>query len=101
MTFAPLQAWADRQKNAPALVQGEFEFVEDRVGRYWDCCTLVTNDGKLNTASFAQIFRNSRLRPHERRMHEDQEKQNPPYRASPPAKAPSGRSVISKTISPP
>ena len=45
------------KKNAPALVQGEFEFVEDRVGRCWDCCARVTNDGKLNTASFAQIYR--------------------------------------------
>ena len=48
---------ADRQKNAPALVQGEFEFVDDRVGRCWDCSALVTNDGKLNAASFAQIYR--------------------------------------------
>lgn len=45
------------KKNAPALVQGEFEFVEDRVGRCWDCCALVTNDRKLNAASFAQIYR--------------------------------------------
>ena len=45
------------KKNAPELVQGEFEFAEDRAGKYWDCCALVTNDGKLNTASFAQIYR--------------------------------------------
>lgn len=25
--------------------------------KYWDCCALVTDDGKLNTASFAQIYR--------------------------------------------
>ena len=45
------------RKNASALVQGEFDFVEDKVGRYWDCCALVTNDGKLDAASLAQIYR--------------------------------------------
>ena len=51
------RTWSDRQKNAPALVQGEFEFVEDRVGRCWDCRALVTDGRKLNAASSAQIYR--------------------------------------------
>ena len=42
------------KKNALVLVQPEFEFVEDRVGRYWDCCALVTNDEKLDAASLPE-----------------------------------------------
>ena len=45
------------KKNALVLVQPEFEFVEDKVGRYWDCCALVTNDENLDAASLAQIYR--------------------------------------------
>lgn len=45
------------KKNALVLVQQEFEFVEDRVGRCWDCCALVTNDKKLDSASLAQTYR--------------------------------------------
>lgn len=45
------------KKNALVLVQPEFEFVEDRVGRHWDCCALVTNDEKLDAASLAQTYR--------------------------------------------
>lgn len=45
------------KKNAFTLVQTEFDFVEDKVGRYWDCCALVTNDEKLDVASLAQIYR--------------------------------------------
>lgn len=45
------------KKNAPVLVQPEFDFVEDKVGRCWDCCTLVTNDEKLDAASLAQVYR--------------------------------------------
>ena len=43
------------KKNAPELVQGEFEFVEDRVGRCWDCSALVTDDGKLNAAEALRV----------------------------------------------
>ena len=35
------------KKNALTLVQTEFDFVEDKVGRCWDCCALVTNDENL------------------------------------------------------
>ena len=45
------------KKNALTLVQTEFDFVEDKVGRCWDCCALVTNDEKLDVASLAQIYR--------------------------------------------
>ena len=45
------------KKNALALVQTEFDFVEDKVGRYWDCCALVTNDETLDAQSFAQVYR--------------------------------------------
>lgn len=45
------------KKNANTLVQTEFEFVEDKVGRYWDCCALVTNDEKLDGATLQQLYR--------------------------------------------
>lgn len=45
------------KKNALEPVQTEFDFVEDRVGRHWDCCALVTNDGKLDAAALAQVYR--------------------------------------------
>ena len=45
------------KKNALMLVQTEFDFVEDKVGRYWDCCALVTNDEKLDAATLQQVYR--------------------------------------------
>jgi hypothetical protein len=45
------------KKNALMLVQTEFDFVEDKVGRYWDCCALVTNDEDLDAASLQQVYR--------------------------------------------
>jgi IS4 transposase len=39
------------------LVQMEFDFVEDKVGKYWDCCTLVTNDEELDAATLQQVYR--------------------------------------------
>lgn len=45
------------RKNALALVQSEFDFVKDKVGRYWDCCALVTSDATLDAASLAQVYR--------------------------------------------
>ena len=45
------------RKNELALVQGEFDFVEGKVGRCWDCCALVTNDGELDAAALAQVYR--------------------------------------------
>lgn len=45
------------KKNALMLVQTEFDFVEDKVGRYWDCCALVTNDENLDAASLQQVYR--------------------------------------------
>jgi len=45
------------KKNALMLVQPEFDFVEDKVGRYWDCCALVTNDEKLGTEALFQVYR--------------------------------------------
>lgn len=45
------------KKNALTFVQSEFDFVEDKVGRYWDCCALVTNDETLDGASLVQVYR--------------------------------------------
>ena len=45
------------KKNTLTLVQTEFDFVEDKVGRYWDCCALVTNDDKLDAATLQQVYR--------------------------------------------
>lgn len=45
------------KKNALTLVQSEFDFVEDKVGRYWDFCALVTNDETLGGASLVQVYR--------------------------------------------
>ena len=45
------------KKNAPVPVQLEFDFIEDRAGRSWDCCALVTNDETLDVAALAQVYR--------------------------------------------
>ena len=45
------------RKNAAMPVQQEFDFVEDRVGRFWDCCALVTNDREIGASALAQTYR--------------------------------------------
>ena len=45
------------KKSAPAPVQPEFDFVEDKVGRCWDCRALVTDDEKLGAGALFQVYR--------------------------------------------
>ena len=45
------------RKSAPVPVQPEFDFVEDRVGRCWDCSALVTNDEGLGAEALSRACR--------------------------------------------
>ena len=45
------------KKDANVPVQAEFDFVEDKVGRCWDLCALVTNDRTFDAATLAQVYR--------------------------------------------
>jgi len=56
-TATPPKRRGRPKKNALVFVQQEFDFVEDKVGRRWDCSALVTNDEKLDAATLAQTYR--------------------------------------------